>query len=367
MPAATPSLDAIARAPKVELHDHLDGGLRPQSVLELADELGYRDLPAGVDSAAELGAWFRDAADSGSLVRYLEGFAHTVGVMSSEAALFRVASECAQDLAADGVVYAEVRYAPELWLDAGIPMPAVVEAVNAGFRAGERAAAEAGRPIRVGALLCAMRQNDLALEVAQLVVRYRDEGVAGFDIAGPEDGFSPMRQAEAFEYLRRESARYTAHAGEAAGVQSIWEALAFCSTERLGHGVRIIEDITFGDDGEPVLGRVAQYVRDRRIPLEVAPSSNLQTGIAATIADHPFETLRRLGFAVTVNTDNRLMSATSVSRETALLAEAFGYGWTELRQFTVDALRASFLPAPDQAALLRDVIEPGYEQLLAEA
>ncbi|MCW2605056.1 MAG: Adenosine deaminase [Pseudonocardiales bacterium] len=364
MPAPV-TLDAIVRAPKVELHDHLDGGLRPQSVLELADELGYPNLPAGIDDAAALGNWFRDAANSGSLVRYLEGFAHTVGVMASESALFRVARECAQDLAADGVVYAEVRYAPELWLDVDLPMPAVIEAVNAGLRAGEQIAAAAGHRISVGVLLCAMRQNERAMDVAELVVRYRDAGVAGFDIAGPEDGFSPMRQADAFEYLRRESARYTAHAGEAAGVQSIWEALAFCGTERLGHGVRIIEDVTFSPDADPVLGRVAQYVRDRRIPLEVAPSSNLQTGIAATIAEHPFEALRRLGFAVTVNTDNRLMSATSVSRETALLAEAHGYGWGELQHFTQDALRASFLPEPDQAALRHDVIDPAYAALLS--
>lgn len=364
MPAPV-TLDALVRAPKVELHDHLDGGLRPQSVLELADELGYRNLPTGIEDAAALGTWFRDAADSGSLVRYLEGFAHTVGVMGSEDALFRVASECAQDLAADGVVYAEVRYAPELWLDIDLPMPAVVEAVNAGFRAGERAALAAGNPITVGVLLCAMRQNERAMQVAELVVRYRDAGVAGFDIAGPEDGFSPMRQADAFEYLRRESARYTAHAGEAAGVQSIWEALAYCSTERLGHGVRIIEDITFAPDADPVLGRVAQYVRDRRIALEVAPSSNLQTGIAVGIAEHPFEALRRLGFTVTVNTDNRLMSATSMSREMALLVEAFGYDWAQVRQLTEDALRASFLPEPDQRALRRDVIDPAYAALLS--
>ncbi|AHI01373.1 adenosine deaminase [Kutzneria viridogrisea] len=360
---ATPmSPDAIRRAPKVLLHDHLDGGLRPQTVIELADTIGYRDLPT--TDPAQLGTWFRDAADSGSLERYLETFAHTCGVMQSEQALVRVAAEAAEDLAADGVVYAEVRYAPELFEPSGLSLEQVVQAVQEGFRLGERRAAEAGRTIRVGTLLCAMRQNEGWLRIAELAVRYRDEGVVGFDIAGPEAGFPPTRGRDTFEYLRQQNAHFTIHAGEAFGLPSIWEAVQHCGAARLGHGVRIVDDVKVDPDGSVHIGRLAGFVRDRRIPLEMCPSSNVQTGAAKSIAEHPIGLLTKLRFRVTVNTDNRLMSGCSMSSEFAALVDAFGYGWSELQWFTVNAMKSAFIGFDERLALINDVIKPGYAALM---
>jgi adenosine deaminase len=355
------SAETILRAPKVLLHDHLDGGLRPGTVIDLAEAIGYKALPS--TEPAALGRWFRDAADSGSLESYLETFAHTCGVMQTEEALVRVAAECAEDLAKDGVVYAEVRYAPELFVERGLSLEKVIEAVQAGFAEGERRAAADGHRIRIGTLLCGMRQHARSLEIATLAVRYRDEGVVGFDIAGPEDGFPPTRNLDAFEYLRTNNAHFTIHAGEAFGLASIWEAIQHCGAERLGHGVRIVDDIRVGDDGKVHLGRLARYVRDTRIPLEICPSSNVQTGAAKSIAEHPIGLLTRLKFRVTVNTDNRLMSGCSMSSEFAALHEAFGYGLADLQWFTINAMKSAFLDFDQRLELINTVIKPGYAAL----
>jgi adenosine deaminase len=360
-----PDTDTVRKAPKVLLHDHLDGGLRPATVLELAQDAGYDRLPA--TDATELGRWFQAAADSGSLERYLETFAHTVGVMQTPAALARVAAECAEDLAADGVVYAEVRFAPELHTDGGLHLPEVVEAVVGGFREGCARAAAAGRTIRVGTLLTAMRHAARSSEIAALAVRYREDGVCGFDIAGAEAGFPPTRHLDAFEYLRRENAHFTIHAGEGFGLPSIWEAIQWCGADRLGHGVRIIDDIAVGADGDVTLGRLASYVRDKRIPLEMCPSSNVQTGAAASIAEHPIGLLRRLHFRVTVNTDNRLMSDTSMTREMSQLVDAFGYDLNDLQWFTINAMKSAFLPFEQRLGIINEVIKPGYAALRSEA
>jgi adenosine deaminase len=356
--------EIVRRAPKALLHDHLDGGLRPQTIVELAAETGYDKLPT--TDADELGRWFVEAADSGSLVRYLETFAHTVGVMQTPAALARVARECAEDLAADGVVYAEVRFAPELHVERGLALPEVVEAVLDGFRQGEAAAAAAGNPIRVGTLLTAMRTAARSREIAELVVAYRDAGVVGFDIAGAEAGYPPSRHQDAFDYVRGESCHITIHAGEAFGLPSIHEAVAFCGCDRLGHGVRIVDDITVDASGEATLGRLARYVRDQRIPLEMCPTSNVQTGAAPSYAEHPIGLLTELRFRVTVNTDNRLMSGTSMSKEMLALSEAFGWGLDEMRWVTINALKSAFIPFPDRLALIEDVVKPGYAALAAE-
>jgi adenosine deaminase len=353
------NVDSVRRAPKVLLHDHLDGGLRPQTVLELAEEHGYRDLPA--TDADELAVWFRQAADSGSLVRYLETFAHTVGVMQTADAVHRVARECALDLAADGVVHAEVRFAPELATAGGLPIEAVVEAMVDGFATGGAEATAAGTPIRVGALLCAMRQADRWEEVAGLVVRYRDAGVVGFDLAGPEIGFPPDRIPAAIELLDRAGAHRTIHAGEAAGIDSIRAALDGARAERLGHGIRIADEVA--DDG--TLGPVAQRVLDAQVPLEVAPSSNVQTGAYPSLAEHPVGRLHRLGFAVTVNTDNRLMSGVSTTSELTAVATTSGWGWDDVQAVTERALGAAFLDDAERARLLGDVIRPGFEALRA--
>jgi adenosine deaminase len=355
---ARPTYEEIRLAPKALLHDHLDGGLRPATIVELAAEIGH-PLPA--DEPAALGAWFTAAAASGSLERYLETFAHTVAVMQTAEQLHRVAKECALDLAADGVVYAEVRFAPEQHLEQGLSLPQVVEAVLGGFADGSAEAAAGGTPIRVGTLLTAMRHAARSMEIAELAVVYRDAGVVGFDIAGAEAGYPPTRHLDAFEYLQRENAHFTIHAGEAFGLPSIWQAIQWCGADRLGHGVRIVDDIH--EDGS--LGRLAAYVRDKRIPLELCPSSNVQTGAAASIADHPIGLLRDLRFRATVNTDNRLMSGTSMSREMALLVEAFGYGWSELQWFTVNAMKSSFIPFDERLSLINDVIKPAYAKLLA--
>jgi adenosine deaminase len=355
--------EEITRAPKVVLHDHLDGGLRPETIIELAGPIGH-ELPA--QDAASLGRWFRESADSGSLERYLETFDHTVAVMQTREALARVAAECAEDLARDGVVYAEVRYAPEQHLTAGLTLAQVVEAVRDGFAEGEKRAAGAGHPIIVRQIVTAMRHAARSQEIAELAVRYRDEGVVGFDIAGAEAGYPPTRHLDAFEYLQRENAHFTIHAGEGFGLPSIWQAIQWCGADRLGHGVRIVDDITVSSDGSATLGRLAAYVRDTRIPLEMCPSSNLQTGAAPSIAEHPIELLTRLRFRVTVNTDNRLMSGTSMSREFTLLAEAFGYDLGDFQWFTVNAMKSAFLPFDQRLALINDVIKPGYAALSAE-
>ena len=356
--------DLIRRVPKVLLHDHLDGGLRPQTIVELAADSGYADLPTTDPEA--LGRWFYDAAASGSLELYLETFAHTVGVTQTAAALRRVARECAEDLASDHVVYAEVRFAPELHTEGGLSEHEVVEAVLAGFAEGEVAARDAGNPIRVGVLLTSIRTASHSRRIAELTVEFRDRGVVGFDIAGAEKGFPPTRHLDAFEYLRRENAHFTIHAGEAFGLPSIWEAIQWCGADRLGHGVRIVDDIELTPSGEVRLGRLASYVRDRRIPLEMCPSSNVQTGAAESIERHPIGLLRQLGFRVTVNTDNRLMSGTSMSREMELLSDAFGYGLDDLRWLTVNAMKSSFIPFDERLELINDTIKPGYAAACAE-
>ncbi|OEJ94684.1 adenosine deaminase [Streptomyces thermolilacinus] len=359
-----PTADQIRRAPKVLLHDHLDGGLRPGTVVDLARQSGYDALPES--DPDRLGRWFREAADSGSLERYLETFAHTCAVMQTRDALFRVAAECAEDLAEDGVVYAEVRYAPEQHLEGGLTLDEVVTAVNDGFREGERRARERGHRIRVGALLTAMRHAARSLEIAELANAHRDAGVVGFDIAGAEAGYPPTRHLDAFEFLKRENNHFTIHAGEAFGLPSIWQAIQWCGADRLGHGVRIIDDIQVADDGTVTLGRLAAYVRDKRIPLEMCPTSNLQTGAAASYAEHPIGLLRRLHFRATVNTDNRLMSGTSMSREFELLSETFGYTLDDMQWFTVNAMKSAFIPFDERLAMINDVIKPGYAELKSE-
>ncbi|SNS29272.1 adenosine deaminase [Actinacidiphila glaucinigra] len=348
--------DLIRRLPKAVLHDHLDGGLRPATLVELAAEIGHA-LPA--TDPAELAAWYYDAANSGDLVRYIATFEHTIAVMGTREGLLRVAEEYVLDLAADGVVYGEVRYAPELLVHRGLTLAEVVGTVQEGLAAGMAKAAAAGTPVRVGTLLCAMRMTDRSREVAGLAVAHRDAGVVGFDIAGAEDGFPPADHLAAFEYLRRENMPFTIHAGEAHGLASIHQAVQVCGALRIGHGVRLTEDIV---DGK--LGRLAGWIRDRRIALEVCPTSNLQTGAADSIAGHPITLLRDLGFRVTLNTDNRLVSATTMTREMELLVTEAGWTAEDLREVTVNALKSAFLPFDERNAIIRDVALPGYKTVL---
>jgi adenosine deaminase len=355
--------ETIRAAPKALLHDHLDGGLRPATVIDLAREYGYDALPT--TDVDELSAWFRRGADRKSLELYLETFAHTFGVMQERDAIIRVAAECAEDLAADGVAYAEVRMAPELCTERGLTLDEAQDAILEGFRRGSAAAEAAGHPIVVRSIVTAMRQAARSVEVAECAVRWRDAGVVGFDVAGPEKGYPPTRYLDAFDLIRRENFHITIHAGESFGLPSIWEALQFAGAERLGHGVRIVDDIAIRDDGSVALGRLAAFVRDRRVPLEMCPSSNVHTGATASIADHPIDLLRRLRFRVTVNTDNRLMSGVSMSSEFAALDEAFAIGLGEMEWMTINAMKSAFAPFDERLRLINEVVKPGYARLRA--
>jgi adenosine deaminase len=351
--------EIIRRAPKALLHDHLDGGVRPQTVIDLARDGGYAGLPT--TDATELAAFFTAGADRKSLVLYLEGFEHTVGVLQSADALHRVARECVEDLAADGVVYAEVRYAPELSTREGLSLDEVVRSILAGFADGR---SSTGVPVNL--IVTAMRQFARSVEIAELALRYRDEGVVGFDVAGPEKGFPPTRYLDAFNLIHQANFNLTIHAGEAFGLPSIWEALQWCGAHRLGHGVRIADDITVGADGEVALGRLASYVRDQRIPLEMCPTSNVHTGAVSTIEEHPIDLLRRLRFRVTVNTDNRLMSGVTLSDEMATLSRVFGVGLDEMQWLTLNAIKSAFAPFDERLRIINGVIKPGYAQLMVE-
>ncbi len=351
--------EQIRTAPKVLLHDHLDGGLRPATVIELAQEYRYKGLPT--TDPDDLARWFHRGAKRNDLVLYLETFAHTIGVMQHPDAIERVSFECAQDLADDGVVYAEVRFAPELSTDAGLTLDEVMQAVMAGLERGS-----AGTGLTVYAICSAMRTAARSREIAELAVRWRDRGVVGFDIAGAEAGFPPTRHLDAFQYVQHANFHTTIHAGEAFGLPSIWEALQWCGAERLGHGVRIVDDIT-GPEGSEQLGRLAAYIRDRRIPLELCPTSNVNTGVVGSIGEHPIGMLRRLRFRVTVNTDNRLMSNTSMTREFVQLHEAFGWDLDDMQWVTINAMKSAFAPFDERLALIDGVIKPGYARLRGPA
>lgn len=359
----SPTNDQIKRLPKALLHDHLDGGLRPETIISLAQKIGYKKLPT--EDPVKLANWFEESCNSHSLVRYLETFSHTIAVMQSEEAIIQVARECAIDLARDGVVYAEVRAAPELSTEQGLTLNQVVEATIEGYKQGMAEAAKEGNTIRVESLLCGMRQNNRSQEAAEAVIKFRNKGVVGFDIAGPEDGFPPTNQLDTFGYLRKENAHFTIHAGEAYGLPSIWEAIQICGAERLGHGVRIIDDIDFSTS-TPKLGPLASYIRDRRIPLELCPTSNLQTGAAKTYAQHPLGQLAKLRFRVTLNTDNRLMSNTSMSNEMIQCVKSFNWKFSDLQRVTVNALKSSFIPFEERLEIIEKVVKPAYTQISAE-
>jgi len=358
--ATTPlSLDVIKRAPKVLLHDHLDGGLRPATILEIAKEIGY-SLPT--DDPEVLKQWFIADAPGSDLVRYLEGFAHTTAVMQTRAHLIRIAGECALDLARDGVVYAEIRFAPELHTQQGLSLDEVVTAVLEGFNEGVSQAKSEGHTIIVRTLLSAIRSAQNSVQIAELAVKWRDSGVCGFDIAGPEDGFPPTEHIDAFHLIQRENFHVTIHAGEAFGLPSLWEAVQFCNAERLGHGVRIVDDIKkVGDSYE--IGRLASYIRDCRIPLELCPTSNVHTGAAKSIAEHPIELLKQLKFRVTLNTDNRLMSGITLSSEFDACASAFGWTLKDMEWLTLNAAKSAFYQFDKRLEMINTVIKPGYAAL----
>ena len=359
--ANRPNSEQIKRLPKVLLHDHLDGGLRPQTIIDIANEIGYKDLPSY--DAIELGKWVADSCNSGELVRYLEAFTHTVAVMQRREDIVRVARECALDLARDGVVYAEVRGAPERLLENGLTLSEVVEATIEGYRLGEADAKNEGFNIRVESLLCGMRHDVHSQATAELVLKYQGKGVVGFDIAGPENGFSPTNQLDSFKYLLAHNCHFTIHAGEAAGLISIKEAVEICGAQRIGHGVRITEDIDF-TTGK--IGETASLIRDKKIALEMCPSSNVQTGATTSLAEHPIDKLAKLDFTVTINTDNRLMSGTSMSKEVGIVVDTFNWNFDQLEKATVDAMKSAFISENDRNQIIESIIKPGFAKIKAE-
>jgi adenosine deaminase len=352
-------LEIIRAAPKVLLHDHLDGGLRPATVVELARDLAYDGLPTR--DPAELGRWFHASAASGSLPLYLRGFAHTIAVLQTPQAIERVAYECGEDLAADGVVYAEIRYAPIFSTQRGMNLEQVLAAIAKGFESAER---EHGIVMRQ--IVCAMRDRTDSLEMAELAVSFRDRGVVGFDIAGEEAGHPPKVHLEAFQYCRQQNFSITIHAGEAFGPPSIWQALQYCGAHRIGHGVRLVEDMAISEGRVVKLGQLATYIRDHRIPLEVCPSSNVDTGAVPALADHPIKHFLQQKLRVTVNTDNRLMSAITLSEEFRRLSATLGLGLDEIERLSINAMKSAFLGYDERVAIIYDRIKPGFATLRGE-
>ncbi len=345
-------LDAIKPLPKAVLHDHLDGGLRPETILDLAEATGYEHLPS--NDPAELAKWF-DQSDATSLEHYLQAYEHTIALMQTPEALERAAYEAVEDLAADGVVYAELRYAPAQHLREGLTLDEVVLAVERGIRRG----AEATGCV-AGVLLCAMRQHDDSGKIAQLAITHRNNGVVGFDLAGPEAGYPADSHLAACRAIREASMSLTLHAAEGDGPNSLWRALHRCGAHRIGHGVRIIENTTVANGEIVALGHLAASVRDQRVPLEVSITSNVDIGIYPSSAEHPVGMLHRAGFVITLNTDGRLMSDTTMSREFEIAARHHGFGIDDFRQVTEAALLAGFGPWPQRRRLIEEVVRPAY-------
>jgi adenosine deaminase len=363
--------DLLRRTPKVLLHEHLDGCLRPATVLELARESGYRGLPEG--DAVRLQQWFFEGAYRGSLPLYIEGFRHTIAVMQSAAALERVAYELCADLAAENVVYFEVRFAPHFHTAGGHPagenaagglgLDAVMEAVLAGLHRGRR---DFG--IESGLIVCALRNQGaaLSLELAELAVSWFNHGCVGFDLAGEEAGHPAKHHIDAFQLVKRSNGNITVHAGESFGPESIWQALQYCGAHRIGHGTRLIEDIVVYEGKVIQVGSLARYVLDHRIPIECCLQSNVHTGAVESLAQHPFRYLLDQGYRVTLNTDNRLMSHTTMTDEFRVARDTFGCGLADLERVTVNAMKSAFYPYAERCRLIRERIRPAYAALHAE-
>src|SRR5262245_7872805 len=353
----------IRSLPKVLLHDHLDGGLRPRTIIELAADQSYTALPTA--DAGELAAWFHRGAQRGSLPLYLEGFAHTCGVMQTEEALERVAFEMLEDMHDDGVVYVETRFAPVFHTHKGLHWDHVVSAVLKGLERGRKVYG-----VEYGLIVCAMRSMKLSTEMAELAVDFRDRGVVGFDLAGEEGGFPPKKHIDAFHYIQRANFNITIHAGEAFGKESIWQAIQWCGAHRIGHATRLVEDIAV-DTHDPStiakMGDLAQYVLDKRIPLEICLTSNVDTGAVASIDRHPFDLYYRCKFRVTLNTDDRLMSDTTMTKEFGIARDVFGLGLDDFEKLTINSMKSAFIPYDARIALIYDVIKPGYASAKSES
>ncbi len=349
--------NVIRLAPKVMLHDHLDGGLRPQTIIELAKEIKYNKLPSS--DAGELADWFHKGANKGNLVEYLMGFEHTTAVMQTKEALKRVAYEMMEDMKDDGVCYIETRFAPVFHTSKGLHHDEIVEAVLEGLEKGKR-----DFNVGYGLILCGMRNMENTLEIAELAVNFRKQGVVGFDLAGEEGGYPPKRHIEAFQFIQRSNFNITVHAGEAFGKESIWQAIQWCGAHRIGHGTRILEDLVVDKDGNILgLGDLAQYILDKRIPIEVCLLSNVHTGAIDKIENHPFWKLYKNKFRVTINTDDRLMSDTTLTKEFITANEVFGLNLEDVEKITINAMKSAFIPYNERLNYIYSVIKPGYQKI----
>ena len=338
------------------LHEHLDGVLRPQTVIDMAQAVGYSELPT-TDSGA-LGQWFHQIANQGSLAKYLEGFKHTIAVMQTEEALERVAYEQAEDLSKDGVVYFETRFAPLFHTRRDLTHQQVVAAVLKGLARGQR---DFG--VWSGLIICAMRNMNVSLEMAELAVDFRGRGVVGFDPAGEEGGYPPKKHVDAFHYIQRENFNITIHAGEGFGKESIWQAIQNCGAYRIGHGTRLIDDIAVAYGKVVKLGDLVQHVLDKRIPLEICLISNVHTGAAPSLEQHPFKILYREQFRLTLNTDNRLMSDTSMTEEFEAAGHSFGLTLDDFVKLTINAMKSAFLPYDRRLEFIYQTLKPGYARV----
>ena len=349
--------DIIKEVPKVLLHDHLDGGLRPETIIDLAKEINYKKLPT--KDPAELSDWFFRGANKGSLVEFLQGFEHTCAVMQTAESLEIIAYEMMEDMAKDGVCYVETRFAPVLHLEKGLHNEDVVNAVLAGLEKGK---SDFG--VGYGLILCAMRNMTNSLEIAELAVNYKNQGVVGFDLAGEEGGFPPKKHLDAFQFIKRENFNITIHAGEAFGKESIWQAIQYCGSHRIGHATRLKEDIVFDDNGDILsLGDLAQYILDKRIPLEICLLSNVHTGAVDKIENHPFIRLYNAKYRVFLNTDDRLMSNTTLTKEYIIASDLFDINLDDIEKLNLNAMKSAFIPHEERLHYIYNVIKPGYQKI----
>ncbi|MFT4710702.1 MAG: adenosine deaminase [Bacteroidia bacterium] len=353
--------ELLRRLPKVALHEHLDGCLRPTTILELADQIDYDGLPES--DPVKLGEWFARGANRGSLPEYLEGFGHTIAVMQTAEALERIAYEFLEDQKNDGVVYAEVRFAPHFHTGGELGLDAVMRSVLDGLNRGKR-----DHGVGFGLIVCAMRNGEATFseDMAELAVSYRNAGCVGFDLAGEEAGNPAKVHVDAFQHVKRQNFNITIHAGESFGPASIWQALQYCGAHRIGHGTRIIEDIVIFEGKVIQVGDLAQYIIDHRVPLEICLSSNVHTGAAASLAEHPFPILHELGFRLTLNTDNRLMSATTMTKEYGLAVEHYGLGLDDLETISLNSMKSAFAPYDMRCKFIFDRIKGPFREIRKE-
>lgn len=349
--------EIIKSVPKVLLHDHLDGGLRPETIIELAKDLRYTKLPT--KDAGELAEWFHRGANKGNLVDYLQGFEHTAAVMQTKEALERVAYEMMEDMKNDNICYVETRFAPVFHTQNGLWYEDIVSAVLEGLERGRK---DFG--VGYGLILCGMRNMKNTLEIAELAVNFRNEGVVGFDLAGEEGGYPPKKHIEAFQFIQRANFNITIHAGEAFGKESIWQAIQWCGAHRIGHATHLIEDFTLDKDGNVVgFGDLAQYVLDKRIPLEICLLSNVHTGAVDKIENHPFGLLFKEKYRVTLNTDDRLMSDTTMSKEFLVAIDVFNLNLEDLEKITLNSMKSAFIQYKERLHFIYNVIKPGYQKM----